>query len=139
MSQFKLSLSNLLLRLQVDFSITNHKLRASQLCLLEDLKVWSQRGSNSTIMRPMSVFLAFFAFLEMAKPASIMSTSDRAVKRTSECQICEYVMKFIRFQTVNQAQSMGALKQKLKALFKLVPPSRQVKKTIFCILTLRRI
>ena len=79
-------------------------------------------------MKLVLVFVAFFGiFLEVAQSASIaVSPDSRDVQSISECQSCEYIMRFIRHQTLNKAQSVNAIKEKLKDLFKIIPLSIQV-------------
>lgn len=78
-------------------------------------------------MKLVLVFVAFCGiFLEVAQSASITSPDSGDVQSISECQSCEYIMRFIRFQTLNQAQSVSAIKEKLKALFDILPSSFQV-------------
>lgn len=76
-------------------------------------------------MKSLFICLTFFALLGVALPASITLDRAQEVKPVSDCQSCEYVMKFIRFQTLDQAQPVNAVKEKLKALFKIFPSSFQ--------------
>ena len=73
-----------------------------------------------------SIFLVVFCFLiRVAQSASITSLDHADTKSALECQSCEYIMKFIRFQTLNKAQSVNAVKEKIKALFEVIPSSKQ--------------
>ena len=77
-------------------------------------------------MMSKSIFLVVFGFLlGVAQSASITSLDNADTKSVAECQSCEYIMKFIRFQTLNKAQSVNAVKEKLKALFEIIPSSKQ--------------
>ena len=78
-------------------------------------------------MKSVLVFVAFFGILlEATQSASITTLDSADVQSISECQSCEYIMRFIGFQALNQAQSVNDIKEKLKALFKIVPSSLQV-------------
>ncbi|XP_028392521.1 prosaposin-like [Dendronephthya gigantea] len=67
-----------------------------------------------------SVFLA--VLLQMTQSASVATSADRTeVNSISDCQSCEYIMRFIRFQTLNQAQTVDAITEKLRGLFKIIP------------------
>ncbi len=78
-------------------------------------------------MKSTLIFLAFFGFLLGVTQSASITSPDRAdAKSISECQSCEYIMRFIHFQTLTQAQSVNAVKEKINALFKIVPFSVQV-------------
>jgi hypothetical protein len=77
-------------------------------------------------MMSKSIFFAVF-LLGVAQSASITSLHQADAKSGDlACQSCEYIMKFIRFQSSNKAQSVSAVKEKTKALFEIMPPSLQV-------------
>ena len=83
-------------------------------------------------MKSTLTFLAVYGFLlGVAQSASITSPDRADVKSISDCQSCEYIMRFIRFQTLNQAQSVNDVKEKTKALFKIIPSSVQVYRASF--------
>lgn len=87
------------------------------------------------IMKSALIFLLSFAFsLEVVRAVGLTSRRMRTnTKSISECQTCEYIMKFVRFQTVSRGQSVEAIKEKIKALLKLTPSSAQVCQVFFAI------
>lgn len=70
-------------------------------------------------MKAFPAIITLSLFLHVA----FSSRVTQAESKPNDCQVCQYVMKFIRHQTLQQALPLSAVKEKLTELYKILPSS----------------
>ena len=74
----------------------------------------------------MKLFLFCVVALSALFQAALSSELAQPERESTDCQVCLYVMKFIRVQASQQELPLSAIRVKLNKLFKTLPSNLKV-------------